>query len=521
MRNYIVIAKNIYHRIFLDENEKEFIKYNRKKWENWKVKQPKGKIIVNSYAEPGSILMYSFFCNILAKEKQAELVSYSMSAKIRNYAMEQMYSSFNVGHDEKLPVYPQFESDKVDEIYKEVFPQIKTKENLLDLCINNIWIGIDVYETYLRTGKTTVDLKDVLLEKTLRTGITMLLFWQKYFQKNKILAVVVSHDCYLQFNVLAKVAYARKIPVYIPTLLGCSKSEYPYQMYKQFGEYRNVFHTFTLEKQNSAKEWAKKQLEKRFNGDVGVDMFYSTASAFQEIDNQINYLEKNNKIKVLICSHCFFDNPHAIGKMFFSDFYEWLCFLGEISKKTDYDWYIKVHPDPLPGTIEKIKEIIKRYPKVQLLPYTVSHLQLAKEGIDFVLTCYGTVGEEYPLLGIPVINSGYNPRIAYDFNIHAHSKKEYESILLDLQNCKINISKQDVYEFYYMHHKYYGLVDNMLLDSYQKAMKTLDFSLGGLLPTSIYKYFLQKTNKRRMDKIEIDLSEFIRSDEVYYKDGSK
>ena len=27
----------------------------------------------------------------------------------------------------------------------------------------------------------------------------------------------------------------------------------------------------------------------------------------------------------------------------FPDFYQWLLFLGKVSKKTDYDWYIKTH----------------------------------------------------------------------------------------------------------------------------------------------------------------------------------
>ena len=73
-----------------------------------------------------------------------------------------------------------------------------------------------------------------------------------------------------------------------------------------------------------------------------------------------NIFDMSKDIKVLICSHCFFDNPHPYEKSSFPDYYEWLKFLCELSKKTNYSWRIKVHNDCLPGTIETIQEIIKK-----------------------------------------------------------------------------------------------------------------------------------------------------------------
>ena len=37
--------------------------------------------------------------------------------------------------------------------------------------------------------------------------------------------------------------------------------------------------------------------------------------------------------------------------------YEWIKFLGKISHSTDYEWYIKTHPDFLPGNIDIIKKL--------------------------------------------------------------------------------------------------------------------------------------------------------------------
>ena len=51
----------------------------------------------------------------------------------------------------------------------------------------------------------------------------------------------------------------------------------------------------------------------------------------------------DDNIKVLICTHEFFDDPNSTGGLLFPDFYEWLKYLAQISNKTNYDWYIKPH----------------------------------------------------------------------------------------------------------------------------------------------------------------------------------
>lgn len=52
--------------------------------------------------------------------------------------------------------------------------------------------------------------------------------------------------------------------------------------------------------------WSKRQLERRFNGEIGVDMSYSKKSSFTSSDSNVNVLGKNSKLKIIICTHCFF-----------------------------------------------------------------------------------------------------------------------------------------------------------------------------------------------------------------------
>jgi len=195
------------------------------------------------------------------------------------------------------------------------------------------------------------------------------------------------------------------------------------------------------------------------------------------------------------------------------DFYEWLCYLGKISEKTDYDWYLKIHPDPWPGTLETIQGILAEFPRITLIPHETSHHQLVKEGIDFVLTAYGSVGHELPALGVQVINAGYNPHVAYDFNWHPKSLEEYEYYLLNLDKLHKEINLEELYEFYYMHH-YYVLADDLILKSYRQSL--MDLTTEQRIGSAVYGYFLDQLTDVKHQIIINNMQKFIDSGKPHY-----
>ena len=203
-------------------------------------------------------------------------------------------------------------------------------------------------------------------------------------------------------------------------------------MHGHFKKFKKIFSKLKKEKKLNAYKLAKKRLDLRFKGVNGakVDLISNEISSFSSKKKK-NLIVRNKKIKLLIAPHDFFDAVHIYGDILFTDFYEWLIFLGELSNKTDYDWYMKNRPN-FSGKFQKyqpftnaiIAKICKKYPKIKLLPNDYSHHQIINEKIDFVLTCYGSVGVEYPYFNIPVINASINnPHINYNFNIHPKSKK--------------------------------------------------------------------------------------------------
>ena len=215
---------------------------------------------------------------------------------------------------------------------------------------------------------------------------------------------------------------------------------------------------------------SSKILNQKFSGEKTIENKVSLLppnKLFGEFKNIKRVLENNDKTKCLIAAHHFSDAPNAWGRLLFSDFYDWIDYLGKLSEKVNYDWYIKFHPMDQKENLNTAKYFLKKYKKFRLVNPMVSHEQLISEGINLVLTVYGTIGMEYAYYNIPVINASINnPHISYDFNYHPKNIHEYEQAIINYKNLKINYSKQDISEYFYMSLK------NILMNSNNEIILT-------------------------------------------------
>jgi len=350
-----------------------------------------------------------------------------------------------------------------------------------------VWIGDLIYDSYLRIYNEPTIFFEKKFYRHLKLCVSNFIFWESYLKKNKIEAVITSHSVYVS-AILLRLAVKNNISVYISSLTNIYKlSKKNLWAYNEFKKYPNMFSKLKKNQKKNALFLSKKRLGLRFMGKIGVDMQYSTKSAYTN-NFKKKLIKSSDKIKILIATHCFFDSPHSYGKNIFPDFYEWLDFLGKISVKTKYDWYIKLHPDFHPLTLKIINEFIKKYNKFNLLPSDSSHHQIIREGVDFVLTVYGSIGHEYPLFNIPVINASINnPHIKYKFNVHPRNLNEYKKILLNLSRVNIKINKNEIYEYYYM--AYLFKQDNLSLVNYNQLLKYVG-SYNFQFTSKVYKYWV-------------------------------
>ena len=514
------VAKTLFTAERPDEQEKIFIKHNKEIWGNYVQDQDSGEILLESISMSSSIIAFSYLANLLAKLHRSRIVAYSAGRKniltrLTNGKVNKIYRSFNVSDFIFHELTPD-QLREVDRLFNEIFPSLRTKRDVEDLKLEDVWIGDLLYDSHcLNYQVPTITLGDLRFHESLRSAVSSYVFWRDYLRNHKVKSVILSHTVYVTSGVVTRLAIDMEIPVY---QINATHLHYLTKKdlwaYDEFFYYPEQFLELSEEERRKGLELAKERLEKRFSGEVGVDMHYSRKSAYGQTRKE-RVLRESDKIKILVATHCFFDNPHPYGVNLFPDFYEWLHFLGEISEVTDYEWYIKTHPDFLPGNIPIIEEFISKYPKFRMIPSDTSHLQLHEEGINFGLTVYGTIGFEYAALGLPVINASLcNPRIRYSFNKHPRSVEEYKNILLNLHVQKVDINLNEVYEYYFM--AFIHNVNHWLFEDYDGFLS----EIGGYYQqygSISYKKLVEDFSQIRHKQVLDSLQRFVESREYNFR----
>lgn len=503
---------NLFNKFFIDGETYRFNSFLKNKFKSSEVSE--GIILVEVFEVERTIIAFSYFCNVLSKYKNAKIHSFSLS----NYPS----FFFNIFNRKVLSTYKAFKANKnitsyvnekslnflAEKTFEEIKQSINKKDDVLKIKFKEIDIGVHIYEAFLIESRNpTLELNKEFF-KFLHKCVKNAVYWDNYFEKNIIKALILSHGIY-RYGILKEIALSKNIPVYLPS----SKTLYFLTRKEQLGipefeKFPEIFKSFSKEKKKKALDLSKKRIKLRLSGKVGVDMDYSKKSAFKN-SKEKSILTESNNLKVLITSHCFFDNPNAYGPNIFSDFYDWINFLGKISEETNYDWYLKTHPDVLEGNIEILNNILEKYPKIKLIPSDSSHKQLIDEGIKYVFTVYGSVGHELPFLGAIVINAGLNnPHKAYEFNIHAKNINEYEEIIKNLSKTELNPDLTKLYEFYYLY--YFHSVNNNLIFKSEENFSNLN------LENHAYSYFLKESSESRHLEILNTMFSFIDSKEYKF-----
>ena len=476
---------------------------------NNQIKQTNNKNIIlvefNQYSP--CLISYYYFMNSLFNLTKSNfyLINIDIKKKINNFFFYLFFYCIGARREVK------FKKNKNLNHFKE-FQKLKNKTDIINYHNSQINIGKDIYEGYLRTyNQPTIDLNDKNFKfffiEYLEYFEDMACYVEKH-QKN-IKALIVFQTLY-KYNMLCKLAYKYNIPVYLPDLDKFHMNLNEFDETKKFNEYR-VRSLKLLNKDDKIKK-VEKIFNGRLNGIQPNELSYSTALLDNSQKKYNNIFDKEKNTKVLVCSHCFYDNPHPFEKSAFPDYFEWLDFICKLSKETNYSWRIKVHNDCLPGTIETINFIIKKNKSnVKLLPKDITHSEIVNDKVTHVLTCHGTVGFEYPYFDIPVINFNYNPRISFNFNLNANNDiNNYRRMLINLENTKdIDFNKSDLFLSYYMH--YFDNVSNLFVNNYYEifaktSLKDKDY---------FFSEFLENWNNKKEKNIKLQVENFIKSKKNY------
>ena len=442
-------------------------------------------ILVEFNAFHSDHIFFSYFSNVLAKKYNAKILGFYnfklIVSKLKETLIEKIkWKISNKVNYKNFGIYRSFGTEKIfkphisKEIekislkkFKIILKKIKKKENIYKIKINKVFLGDIIYDSYLKFNYVpTINVSDKNFKNFLKDFICLFYFWDNFFKTHVVKSVLGIHAHY-SYALPMRIAFREKIPVYVhnegKVFYLNQKNQYQFSEYKYFNK---IYSTFSSNQKKEILKEGKKYIKKRILGKTGgeIGSTYISKSSFSKKFRKKNILKKNKKIKILICTQDFFDAINVYGTFHFPDFYEWLNFLGKISNKTNYDWYIKDHPNYSgkykkyqPFTSNTTQEIIKKYKNINYINPNTSHIDIIKNGIDYVLTVFGSVAFEYPYFNIPVITATKNiPTSVYNFNLITKNKSHLKKILLNLKKKKFFFNKKDLEKFYYFYFIYFN-----------------------------------------------------------------
>lgn len=511
---------NLFH---CDISTKKYIKFLNDVWKPYKKCNHTNQILVpfDNRHDLMSVV-YAYCSNYFAMKYDAVIYAYfRKGSKYSNAStiMKEIYNAFNVEEliNPKLSEQQQKEAENLcDSIWKTLL----TWEDWKNITVYGICFGTTIIRDFLREYIPCFDLKSKKMYLFLKKSIETIVFWYHYIFENDIKVVLLA-DGVTWDGYIRDIAITKEIPTYA-LCYKMAKMKLDFYDFQSYPYFKKMWEQLTTREQQYGIQWAKQHIRRRLSG--GTEEVVCTNKnnfVFAEKKSNSRILEDNEKIKIIICPHIFEEDCYATGEQIFdNNYFEWLCHLGDLSIRTpNYDWYLKMHPCAQRRDFIIINMILEKYPQIKRIPSNVSPIQLKEEGANFALTIYGTIGHEYPEIGIEVINAGVNPHCAFDFNWNPQTKEEYDNLILHLDQLEKKNDPEGLYQFYSINYLFYDWeylsYRTLFFKNPFLAMDRLELEASGKrLGTWKYEEYMKEWTKERHDAILIELKDvFCKLDE--------
>lgn len=520
----LIVGEDFYlwddmHIFVCDENTKEYIHFLSSIWKRTNRVRHEGIVLVPFYNRHDlATILLAYYGNYIAEKMNASIYAYMSFDS--NYidaseVFKDIYKAFNVETLIDSALNEDLKKE-AEEICDSVWDSLLTWEDWKNITVYNICFGTTIIRHLLRAYIPSFDLKDQKMYLFLKKAIYTIVFWHHYIFENDIKAIFlidgVSWEGYIR-----DIALTKGIPAYILTA-EMAKATLDFHQGAPYKFFKKMWKQLTKEEQEYGIKWSKEHIEKRLKGGVEEVLPADRKNfAFAEGFSTNRILAQNEKIKIMICPHIFEEDCFYCGEQIFdNNYFAWLCHLGELSEKTpNYDWYLKMHPTSARRDFIIIDMILNKYSKIKRIPANVSPIQLKEEGMDYALTVYGSIGHEYPEIGIQVINAGLNPHSTFDFTWNPKTKEEYDELVMNLDNLEPKQDQEGLYQFYCLNYLFYDwnyipwkeiFFENPLLRMDRLELEAIGKTLG----TWKYKAFMDEWTEEKHEKIMSQLEDVFR-----------
>ena len=472
---YLRYRKKDYH-ILRDRVQKEALKTNYSFWKtSLKKKDAQDSILIISLVD---VLDYGIGSVMIGKSLSKILNTSSVALiKESHFKTEIFIRSFGIDKIYYVPEGNIFSRLKF--LFKSIglINDTKKTDDLLKLKYHNVDVGIATYDHHIRyTGVGSSDLVNAKMVYFLSKALMVQDFSENLFKSNSFKEVIQSEQQFIPSQIIFQNALINNCKVFARIGTGNKISVMIYDNYKDRYKDRHCFskELLNLVHKNFDKNKSKQvedYMAERFKGNPAFSVDHSIAedklNNFGEEKNLVNNYTKSvlckkfnwdvNKPIVVIFASDMTDGVFKVDWKIFKDFFTGFQETMKIIKKIkNINWIIKSHPNDvkmnvITTTEKEVLKLSKECNNIKLFPKNFGNGPLPKIISAAVTVSGGSVGYEYPALGIPSIISIGTMYAGNDFNHEAHTINDYQEILkyadklVPLSNEQISKAKTFIY----------------------------------------------------------------------------
>ncbi len=340
--------------------------------------------------------------------------------------------------------------------------------------INGDEVGIFALENYYRFYNSETKNKNkfylyLYLSRAIRSND-----WTKKLFKNKYKMLVIGENQFIPNKAIFHRSLKSKIPVY--SFHGSASINFIGRIYKKYKDRYSLKYKFStkltkllinifrshkiinkIRKDNGIKEIGKETVW----SDEDAKYSYSFKNK-QEFNKFCGFNNKTKK-NILFAPHAMSDNIFNNEWNIFKTNYNW-CYetILKIKKIDNVNWIVKPHPYEYKFPGIKIRDIyndlIENENNIFFLKEDIFINEIYKY-VDVVLTGNGSVGFEYPSLGIPAITTTDTGYSNFKFTYSPKDKKRYFKLLENINRLK-KLNKKQIKNAQIFWHTYEKLIRN-------------------------------------------------------------
>ena len=337
----------------------------------------------------------------------------------------------------------------------DLLKKIKNINELLEFKYQGIFFGKIIYDHYLRFNRVgTVTFLKPKFYLFLSQALMFYMQTQKILIDAKINSIVQTENQFIPSSPVFQAALKKKCKVYckIGTADKISVRIFDsfLEVYKNRHRFSsNLFNLVLKKNKNFAIQKGEFIIQNRLKNIVGysVDQIRSIEFIKDDVNKNIS-----NFTKIEICKRYNWDPKKPIAMIFANDLIDgvfsnswnlytdrltWLRFtLNFIKKIENINWIIKPHPNEIKNKVItstklEVEKFYSQFTNIKLFPEEYSIEPLPKI-IKCAISAQGSVGYEYPALGIPAIICGESLSSGHGISIEPKNEREYYEYLKNI-----------------------------------------------------------------------------------------